>query len=100
MGTSQSASPAGLMLLKGVVKRPIDYGLDHSHKSLKDILEFAIQHPNCVRDGEESAKRKIKRCLERSQHEKSDAAQITAPDPASTTSRLSEDWRGPTWTTS
>jgi hypothetical protein len=76
MGTSQSASPAGLMLLKGVVKRPIDYGLDHSHKSLKDILEFTILHPNCVRDGEESAKRKIKRCLEKSQHEKSDAAQI------------------------
>jgi hypothetical protein len=76
MGTSRSASPAGLMLLKGVVKRPIEYGLDHSHKSLKNILEFTIRHPNCVRDGEESAKRKIKRCLERSQHEESDAAQI------------------------
>jgi hypothetical protein len=76
MGTSRSASPAGLMLLKGVVKRPTKYGLDHSHKSLKNILEFTIRHPNCVRDGEESAKRKIKRCLERSQHEESDAAQI------------------------
>jgi hypothetical protein len=76
MGTLRSASPVGLMVLKGVVKRPIDYGLDHSHKSLKNILEFAIRHPNSVRDAEESAKRKIKRCLERSQREESNATQI------------------------
>jgi hypothetical protein len=76
MGTSQSSSPAGLTLLKGVVRKPIDYGLDHRHKSLKNILEFAIRHPHCVRGGEASAHRKIKRCLERSRHEESDAAHI------------------------
>jgi hypothetical protein len=54
----------------------MDYGLDHRHESLKNVLEFAIRHPRCVCDGEASANRKIKRCLERSPHEKSDAARI------------------------
>jgi hypothetical protein len=76
MAASRSASAVGLMLLKEVVKRPTDYGLDHRHAFLKDILEFSIRHPRCVRDGEASASRKIKRCLERSRHEESDAAHI------------------------
>jgi hypothetical protein len=76
MTASQSASAVGLMLLKEVVKRPIDYGLDDCHGPLKNILEFTIRYPRCVRDGEASASRKIKRCLERSRHEQSDAAHI------------------------
>ena len=94
MGTSRSASPAGLMLLKGVAKRPIDYGLDYNHKSLKNILEFAIRHPSSVRDGEESARRKIKRCLERSRHQESDAAQIQRR----IRRQLRQVKRGLTWT--
>jgi hypothetical protein len=76
MAGSRSASAAGLVLLKEVVKRPADYGLGHRHAPLKDILEFTIRHPRCVREGEASASRKIKRCLERSRHEESDAAHI------------------------
>jgi hypothetical protein len=76
MGASQSTSAAGLILLKAVVRRPIDYGLDHRHESLKNVLDFAIRHPRCVCDGETSANRKIKRCLERSRYEESDADRI------------------------
>jgi hypothetical protein len=76
MAASQSASAAGLMLLKEVTKRPTDYGLDHRHAFLKDILAFTIRYPRCVRDSESSAGRKIKRCLERSRHAESDAAHI------------------------
>lgn len=76
MAASQSASAAGLMLLKEVAKRPTDYGLDHRHAFLKNILAFTIRYPRCVRDSESSAGRKIKRCLERSRHEESDAAHI------------------------
>ena len=76
MAASRSTSAAGLMLLKEVTKRPTDYGLDHRHAFLKSILAFTIRYPRCVRDSESSAGRKIKRCLERSGHEGSDAAHI------------------------
>jgi hypothetical protein len=64
------------MLLRGVVTRPIDYGFDHRHGSLKNVLEFTIRYPECVRDGEASASRKIKRCLESSRAGRSDAERI------------------------
>ena len=64
------------MLLRGLVSRPTDYGLDHRHGSLKNVLEFTVKHPDCVQDGEASAYRKIKRCLERSPHGRSDAERI------------------------
>ena len=64
------------MLLRGVVTRPIDYGFDHRHGSLKNVLEFTIRHPKCVRDGEASASRKIKRSLESSRDGRSDAKRI------------------------
>lgn len=76
MAASQSASAAGLILLKGVTKRPTDYGLDDRHALLKNILAFTIRYPRCVRDSEASAGRKITRCLERSRHEESDAAHL------------------------
>jgi hypothetical protein len=76
MAASQSASAAGLMLLKEMAKRPTDYGLDHRHAFFKNILAFTIRYPRCVRDSESSAGRKIKRCLEGSRHEESDAAHI------------------------
>jgi hypothetical protein len=64
------------MLLRVLVRRPIDHGLDHRHESLKNVLDFAIRHPNCLQDCEASASRKIKRCLERSLHGASDAKRI------------------------
>jgi hypothetical protein len=76
MAAWRSASAAGLMLLKEVVKTPADYGLDHCHAFLKNILAFTIRYPRCVRDSESSAGRKIKRCLERSRHKESNAAHI------------------------
>jgi hypothetical protein len=76
MGASRSASETGLALLKAVVKRPLDFGLDSRHGSLKNILEFTIRHPRCVRDASASASRKIKRSLERSRHTESEPAHI------------------------
>jgi hypothetical protein len=76
MSAVRSASVNGLMLLRGLVNLPIDYGLDHCHGALKNVLEFTIRHPNCVQDCEASASRKIKRCLERSVHGGSDAGRI------------------------
>jgi hypothetical protein len=76
MSAVRSASAEGLALLRGLVKRPMDYGLDDRHESLKDILEFAVQHPSRVQDGEASARRKIKRCLERPPHGRSEAERI------------------------
>jgi hypothetical protein len=64
------------MLLRRVVARPNDYGFDYRHESLENVLDFTIRDPNCVRDGEASASRKIKRCLERSWPGRSDAERI------------------------
>jgi hypothetical protein len=64
------------MLLRRLVARPNDYGFDHRHESLENVLDFTIRDPNCVRDGEASASRKIKRCLESSRSGRSDAERI------------------------
>jgi hypothetical protein len=61
-------SADGLTVLKWVVERPGEYGLDHNLGSLKNVLEFTIQHPNCVQAWEASASLKIARTLERSQN--------------------------------
>ena len=53
------------MLLQTLARRPVDYGLDHRHAALTNVLEFAIRNPACIGDAEESAGRKVKRCLER-----------------------------------
>jgi hypothetical protein len=72
----RSASADGLMVLKGVMKRPISYGLDHSHGSLKNVLEFTVRHPNCVQERGASASRKIERWLKGSQEGSSEASRI------------------------
>jgi hypothetical protein len=64
------------MLLKRVVRRPSDYGLDFCHGSLSNVLEFAFRHPNCVRDGKASANRKIERLLHRSNHGRSERLRV------------------------
>jgi len=76
MNALRSASEGGLMLLRGLVKRPIDYGLDYPHGSLKNVLEFATQHPNCIRECEASASREIKHCLEEPPNERSEARRL------------------------
>jgi hypothetical protein len=76
MSTARSDSTRGLMLLRGVVTRPNDYGFDHRHGSLKNVLDFTLRDPNCIRDGEASANRKIRRCLESSRSGRLDANRI------------------------
>jgi hypothetical protein len=76
MSAARSDSADGLMLLRGVVTRPIEYGFDHRHGSLRNVLDFTNRHPKCVRDGEASASRKIKRCLESSRARRSRAERI------------------------
>jgi hypothetical protein len=76
MSAARSDTTGGLMLLRSVVTRPIEYGFDHAHDSLKNILKFTIRHPKCIRDGEASAGRKIKRCLVSSRAGISDAERI------------------------
>jgi hypothetical protein len=76
MNAARSDSTSGLMLLRRVVARPNHYGFDDRHESLENVLDFAIRDPNCVRDGEASASRKIKRCLESSRSGRSDAERI------------------------
>ena len=80
-----------------MVRRPIDYGLDHRHAVLKNVLEFTIRHPNCVRDSEASAGRKIRRCLESSRARRSDRRGSNARFGANC-SRSSKTWRGRNWT--
>jgi hypothetical protein len=76
MTAQRSISADGLTLLRRIVKRPIDYGLDYPHGSLKSILEFAIRHPDCVQEGGASASRKINCSLKESQHEKAEASRV------------------------
>jgi hypothetical protein len=76
MSAPRSVFANGFMLLRGVAKRPRDYGLDYPHGSLKNVLEFAIQHPDCVQDGGASANRELKRCREESLHQRSEAERI------------------------
>ena len=61
------------MLLRSLGARPLDYGLDHRHESLRYVLEFAIRNPECVQDGKASATRKIERCLGRVRSGRSEA---------------------------
>jgi len=55
-----------MMLLRRVVRRPRDYGLDYRHPSLTDVLAFALHNPCCISDSEASAQRKIERSLKNS----------------------------------
>jgi hypothetical protein len=64
------------MLLREVVRRPLDYGLDHRHPCLTSVLEFSTRNPRCVRDSQASARRKIERCLEGSRSRRSDPRPI------------------------
>jgi hypothetical protein len=64
------------MLLCEVVRRPLDYGLDHRHACLTSVLEFSTRNPRCVRDSEASARQKIERCLEGSRSRPSDPRPI------------------------
>jgi hypothetical protein len=68
MGAPRSVSATGLTLLRGVVKKPLDYGLDYRHESLKDILDVATRHPRCLHAIQASAERKVNRCLQRTRH--------------------------------
>jgi hypothetical protein len=64
------------MLLRQVVRRPLDYGLDYRHPCLTSVLEFSTRNPRCVRDSEASARQKIERCLEGSRSRPSDPPPI------------------------
>jgi hypothetical protein len=73
-GLSDPASE--LKLLREVVRRPLDYGLDHRHACLTRVLEFSARNPRSVHDREASARRKIERCLEGSRSRPSDPRPI------------------------
>ena len=64
------------MLLREVVRRPLDCGLDHRHPCLTNVLEFSTRNPRCVRDSQASARRKIERCMEGSRSRRSDPRPI------------------------
>jgi hypothetical protein len=72
----RSDSASGVVLLRGLVARPVDYGLDHRHRSLRNVLEFAVRHPDCVQVSQVSATRKIERRLESSRSGRSEAERI------------------------
>jgi len=76
MSDGRSDPASELMLLREVVRRPLDYGLDHCHACLTSVLEFSTRNPRCVRDSEASARRKIERCLEGSRSRPSDPRPI------------------------
>ena len=57
-------SARAMSVLREVMRRPRDYGLDYRHACLTNVLEFAVGNPRCIRDSEASARRKIERCLE------------------------------------
>lgn len=76
MSDGRSDPASELMLLREVVRRPLDYGLDHRHACLTSVLEFSTRNFRCVRDSEASARRKIERCLEGSRSRPSDPRPI------------------------
>jgi hypothetical protein len=76
MSDGRSDSASELMLLREVVRRPLDYGLDHRHAGLTSVLEFSTRNPRCVRDNAASAQRKIERCLEGSRSQALDQRPI------------------------
>src|SRR5262249_10433797 len=69
-------SENGLTLLRALVRRPADYGLDHRHEALADVVEFAARKPSCLEGAEARADRKIRRCLQNARREKSELEQI------------------------
>ena len=69
-------SASGMMLLRALARRPVDYGLDHRDAALTNVLEFAIRNPACIGDAEASAGRKIERCLEKARRGRSQAELI------------------------
>jgi hypothetical protein len=64
------------MFLRGVARRPVEYGLDYRHASLTNIVEFAVNNPAFVADAETAVERKIKRCLEHAGPGRSEAELI------------------------
>jgi hypothetical protein len=64
------------MLLREVVRRPLDYALDHRHDCLASVLEFSTRDPRCLRHSGASARRKIERCLQASRSRASDLRPI------------------------
>jgi hypothetical protein len=76
MSDRRSDSASELMLLRELVRRPFDYGLDHRHDCLTSVLEFSTRNPRCVHDSEANARQKIERCLEESRSRPSDARPI------------------------
>jgi len=76
MSALRYASADGLALLRAVAKRPREYGLEYPHRSLKNILEFAIGYPDCLENGGANAKRELKRCQGESPHQRSESARI------------------------
>jgi hypothetical protein len=76
MSDGRSDPASELMLLRQVVRRPLDYGLDYRHPCLTSVLEFSTRNPRCVRDSEASARQKIERCLEGSRSRPSDPPPI------------------------
>jgi len=69
-------SANGPTLLRALVRRPADYGLDHRHEALTDVVEFAVRNPSCLEGAEASADRKIRRCLQNARHGKSELEPI------------------------
>jgi hypothetical protein len=76
MSDGRSDPASELRLLREVVKRPLDYGLDHRYACLKSVLEFSTRNPPCARDSEASARQKIDRRLESSRSRPSDPRPI------------------------
>jgi hypothetical protein len=76
MSDRRSEPASELMLLREVVRRPGDYGLDHRHVCLTSVVDFSTRNPRCVRDSEARARRKIERCLEGSRFRPSDPRPI------------------------
>jgi hypothetical protein len=66
---AQSAN--GPTLLRALVRRPADYGLDHRHEGLADVIEFAVCNPACLEGAEASGVRKTGRWLQKARRGKS-----------------------------
>jgi hypothetical protein len=79
MSTGKLDSASGMTLLRDVVRRPLDYGLDHRHPSLTNVLAFARRNAECMRDSEASARRKIERCRAKSRPRRANAAPAERP---------------------
>jgi hypothetical protein len=65
-----------MRVLRELVRQPLDYGFDHPHASLTNVLEFSLRNPRWFRHDEASARRKIERCLENSPSRRSDSRPV------------------------